>query len=163
MSKGRAGPLFECTSTILLGFAFSDHAPVRAVMQMGPSMRRPSCYRMNSSHFHNRVFKEQITNMWLEGVQLGMDRGWNPYQTMKHCIAAARRIDCYWGKRQAKERRLRLENLQHHLRTAQLALERAPEDVDLLPKVAEARKNLTAFGATQAKWVDFVIQAPLDC
>lgn len=67
-----------CTSTILPGFAFSDHAPVVAKMTPNVGQRRPSIFWMNPSHFTNPVYKDHIKNMWTATLHRGELYGWTP-------------------------------------------------------------------------------------
>lgn len=92
-------------------------------------------------------------------VNLGIEPGRPAALTLKKCLEGARRIDRCWGKRRAKERRQRLEGLQHALTTAQLRLERSPDDPFIQAEVDAARENLTQFNSAKARWVDSVIQA----
>lgn len=114
---------------------------------------------MNPTHFSNATDKERITNMWAAGVQLGSTYGWAPTRTFHKCITEARKIDRCWGKRMAQERRQRLDSLQERLAAAQLHLETHPDDVEFQAEVLTAREFLHDFHATQAAWVDTVIQA----
>lgn len=88
------GPAWECTSNILPRFAFSDHAPVWADLQVGIWQRRPFCHKMNPTDFSNATFKERITTMWEAGVNWGITKGWPPTRTFQKYITEARKIDC---------------------------------------------------------------------
>lgn len=158
-AQGGPGTPWEFTSTILPGFAFSDHAHVWADLSMGPLIRRPSCHKMNPTHFSNPVFKERIVNMWEAGIQRGAQRGWTPHRIFQTCIADARTIDRCWGKRMACERRIRLDALQSVVAAAQLELERDPENILHQAALATAREVLNSFTSMQARWVDSIIQA----
>lgn len=90
-----------------------------------------------------------------------MARGWVPSFTLYRCIREAGKIGRCWGKRQAKEKRHRVEILQNLLGTAQLLLleARILMIASLQLKVFEARDLLLTFNATQAEWVDYIIKA----
>lgn len=150
---------WEFSSTILPGFAFSDHAPVWADLTMGPRVQRPSCHQMNPSHFSNPAFKDRIINMWERGVARGLVCGWAPHHTLQICIGEARKIDRCWGKRMAQERRLRLDALQNLVAEAQITLEGDPDNALHQTALQVARENLNSFNSAQARWVDSIIQA----
>lgn len=158
-AKSNTGPTIECSSTILPGFAFSDHAPVWANLKVGRPERRPSRFRMNTSHFTDELYKARITLMWEAGILRGEARGWSPTNILKACTKEAGIIDRCWGKRKARERRIRLESLQDGLTCAQLRFEEDPSNAESQMKVLEAREHLLGFCANQAKWTDYVIQS----
>lgn len=92
-------------------------------------------------------------------LERGVERGWTPFRTLNCCIKEAGRIDRCWGKRKARERRLRLERLQERLGRAQLALENSPDDDDCQMEVLAAGELLMEYSTHQARWVDFIIQS----
>lgn len=149
----------ECSSTILPGFAFLDHAPIWGTLSFGISHMRPSCYRMNAAHFGNPTLKERIKTMWEAVEQKGILHGWSPSVTLQKCIGQARKIDRSWGKRMAKEKRLRLDGLQASLAMAQMALERDPLDVVAQMNLSTRKEELLMFCAAQANWVEMIMQA----
>lgn len=159
LTDSSLGPRLGCSSTILPGFAFSDHAPVWAEMVAGERQRRPTRFRMNPSHFINPVYKERIRVMWERGHTRGEVRGWSPFQTLNKCIIEAGKIDRSWGKRLAMERRFYLDMLQARLSRAQLALESAPDNDECQMAVLVAREGLMEYTSHQTKWVDFILQS----
>lgn len=159
LSQSGPGPNWDESSSILPGFAFSDHAPVWADFTIGPAQRRPSCHRMNPSHFSHPVYKERITNIWEAKSARGLRMGWEPARILQGCLKEARIIDRCWGKRLAAERRICLEILQNHLSAAQIALEGDPDNLILQANLIEAREAVNTFNVSQAKWVDSVLQA----
>lgn len=159
LGKGSNGANIVGHSTILPGIGFSDHAPVWATLTLDNAPTRPSCHRVNASHFTHPEFKERITRMWEAEVIYGLTAGRCPALTLKRCLNSARKIDRCWGKRRAKERRQRLQALQQSLALAQLSLESAPDDPQLQTEVCSARETLAQFNSARARWVDLVIQA----
>lgn len=158
-SEGRGGAQGDCSSTILPGFAFSDHAPIWGILSFGNPQARPSCYRMNAAHFDNPTFKDRIKTMWGLVEQRGVLQGWSPSVTLQKCIGQARRIDRSWGKRMAKEKRFKLDGLQASLASAQLALEGDPSNAAAQLILMTRKEELLTFCATQANWVEMVMQA----
>lgn len=159
LSLGNAGADITGTSTIIPGIAFSDRAPIWATLSLDNAPSRPSCHRMNASHFNHPEFKERISRMWEAEVNRGLVAGRSPDLTLKKCLQSAQKIDRCWGKRRALERRQRLQTLQYNLTSAQLLLERAPADPILQAGVSTAWEALTHFNSAKARWVDTVIQA----
>lgn len=97
--------------------------------------------------------------MW-EAVELkGIIQGWSPAVTLQKCIGQARRIDRCWGKRMAKEKRLRLDGLQACLAGAQLALESNPLDAATQLNLTTRKEDLLTFCVAQANCVEMVMQA----
>lgn len=163
-SQGGVGPSGVCSSTILPGFAFSDHAPVRPTLTFVPPPNRPSRFRMNTSHFDNPTYKDRIVAMWAPVDLKGTASGWSPSVILQQCIKGARLIDRCWGKRKAKERGLRLVGLQarvaeareRHSWSSKLIL------IMLIPNcrlVQLTKEALLTFCATQANWVELVMQS----
>lgn len=64
LASGNHGANITAQSTILPGIAFSDHAPVWATLSLENAPTRPSCHRMNASHFVHPEFKLRISRMW---------------------------------------------------------------------------------------------------
>lgn len=147
------------TSTILPGYALSDHAPILGTFRMGTTTVRPSCHRMNSAHLNDQNYCNRIRSLWEQQVKRGRRLGWEAEKTLASCFQGARRMDRTWGKRRALERRQRREALQDRVTRAQLALEIHPDNGTLQRELAEARERLQALDAGQATWVDKVMQA----
>lgn len=97
--------------------------------------------------------------MWDAVGQRGDALGWSPSATLEKCIGEAQKIDRCWGKRMARERRLRLEMLHAGLARAQLALEAGPDDATSQVNVTLAKEALLSFCAAQANWVELVMQS----
>lgn len=102
--ESRHGPRLYCTSTILPGFAFLDHAPVWAEIMFSDTQNRPTRFQMNTSHFPNPEYKERIKLMWERGNTQGLECGWTPFRTLNRCIKEAGQINRCWGKRKAAEK-----------------------------------------------------------
>lgn len=113
-AKSRSFP-FHVTSKILLGFAFSDHAPVVAWIKMGDSGRRPSSHRMNAAHLCSQEYRDRIEALWAERKVTAAARGWTDEQLFLSCMRGTRAVDRCWGKRRASERKARLMALQTRL------------------------------------------------
>lgn len=64
---------------------------------MESSLRWPSMFRMNPSHFVNPQYKDHIKNMWERGHMRGEERGWSPFGTLNRCITKTGQIDRSWG------------------------------------------------------------------
>lgn len=93
LSMGHSGANIVGTSTILPGIAFSDHAQVWATLTLENASTRPSCHRMNSSHFTHPEFKERISRMWESEVNNGQASGRSPALTLKKCLESAQKMD----------------------------------------------------------------------
>lgn len=158
-SQGGTGPIGLCTSTILPGFAFSDHAPVWATLNFAPPSNCPSSFRMNASHFDHPTYKQRIVAMWEAVGQRGTAGGWSPFDVLQKSIRGARLIDRCWEKRMAKERRFRLEGLQACMTKAQLELEVDPNNATSQLNVLLTKEALLTFCAAQANWVELIMQS----
>lgn len=86
-AEARGGQV-ACQSLILPGFSFSDQAPIWAKLTSSETLRRPSRFRMNASHFNNVVYKDRIKAMWQAVMQTGMSRERTP---SSHLISVFRR------------------------------------------------------------------------
>lgn len=63
-------------STILPGFALSDHAPIVGTFKMGVPAFCPSCHRMNLAHLQNTAFCNRINLLWEQRCEEGTRLGW---------------------------------------------------------------------------------------
>lgn len=147
------------SSTILPGFALSDHAPVLALLTAGETQTRPSRHRMNSSHLLQPVFKDRIRRLLEQHLAKGLQKGWDPERILSRCLKGARKADRCWGKRRAKEKKQRQEILQARVQRAQLALEQNPDSIQHQLVLDQSREMLLALDKGLASWVDQVIQA----
>lgn len=147
------------SSTILPGFALSDHAPVLATIKTSERQDRPSRHRMNSSHLFQPAYKERMRLLLEHYLAMGLQRNWEPELTLSRCLKGARKADRCWGKRRAKEKKERQLLLQARVHRAQLELEAQPDSPTLQQALMEAKSMLQALDKGLASWVDQVIQA----
>lgn len=131
-------------SSLVPGFALSDHAPILGTVSFGSPTQRPSWHRMSSTHLKDPAFVERMQTLWANEVRNGEAKGWDAEKILGSYLKCARQADRCWGKRKAKERRQRLENLQARVHRAQLALETQPDSPSLQRELGEAKELLTA-------------------
>lgn len=145
-------------SKILPGLAFSDHAPVVALLKLSDSTRRPSGHRLNVAHLKCPAFRERITALWNERKIEAADRNWSKEDLFQSCMKGTRTLDRCWGKRRALERKARHSALQDRLTKAQLALEAAPEVPALQQEAHVAADLVRSLEKEKAAWVDQILQ-----
>lgn len=59
---------FDISSSILHGFALSDHAPVVATLSYVGFKNRPSMYRLNVKHLVDEALIEKLKNLWKKSL-----------------------------------------------------------------------------------------------
>lgn len=152
-------PKFNLTSTILPGFALSDHAPVLSTFTFQVTCRRSSQHRMNSSHQSDPAYQERLHTIWTDTEIRGLAGGLSEDSILFQCLRKARRLDRAWGKQKARERRSCRRLLQDRVGRAQLQLETDPLDQLVQEELRDALDELTRLEEDKAKWVEFVLQS----
>lgn len=152
-------PKFNLHSTILPGFALSDHAPVLSTFAFQDDCRRFSQHRMNSSHHSDPIFQERLAEVWNSTEERGLNSGISEDIILFRCLRKARRLDRWWGKKKAKERQLQRILLQERVRQAQLHLEADPQDLERQAVLQLALEDVSNLEAEKSAWMDFVMQS----
>lgn len=150
---------FNITSTILPGFALSDHAPVLSTFSFHASCRRFSQHRMNFSHQSDPAYHEKLASIWTTTESRGLMAGATEEAILFSCLRRARRLDRWWGKQKAQTRRRHRMLLHDQVRAAQIRLEENPADLDNQIALQNALDELSKMEEEKYSWIDFVMQS----
>lgn len=131
------------SSTILPGFAFSDHAPALLSLFLAGNKQRPQC-RMNTSHISDPELQRKIKEMWDVEEILSTEREEESEEMLHRCLYKTRKIAHTWGKQKAAKRREEETKLRETQTVAQL-LQADPQNVEAQSTLKESEEAIIAF------------------
>lgn len=140
-------------SSILLGFAFSDHAPVIARVKAQGRIERPKLYKMNSRQLKDHVLVAKLEALWKDlQVQVLEDTSKTMAAFFKGLYLNCKLTRTH-GKLKVEVQWRREKELQAILADVQIRLEDDPNDMEVQNLIMEAEEELNEYINQKIAWL----------